>query len=118
MWKVTKQFSFEAAHSLPHLPATHKCHHLHGHSYGVTVVCEGDLDPEKSWVVDYADISAIMQPIIQSLDHQNLNDVLGIATTAENLAFWIFMKLRDSLPSLSEVHVQETKNTNVVYRPR
>lgn len=115
MWKVSKQFSFEAAHSLPHLPEGHKCRNLHGHSYGVTVVCEGWLDPEKAWVVDYADISAAMQPIIQALDHKNVNDVILITSTSENLAFWIFSQLRGKLTGLKEIQVQETRKTNVVY---
>jgi hypothetical protein len=28
MIEVSKDFEFEAAHSLPHLPHTHKCHRL------------------------------------------------------------------------------------------
>lgn len=118
MWTVTKEFSFEAAHSLPHLPATHKCHRLHGHSYRVVIVCRGDLQPDYSWVVDYAEISDVMVPIVLQLDHQNLNDILGIHTTAENLAYWIYRKLMAALPTLYAVHVMETANTNVIYCPR
>ena len=118
MWTVTKEFSFEAAHSLPHLPESHKCHRTHGHSYRVVVVCKGDLIPDFSWVVDYADIAAATQPIIDSLDHRNINDILGMHTTAENLAYWFYRKLMKELPSLHAIHVMETANTNVIYCPR
>jgi len=118
MWTVTKEFSFEAAHSLPHLSPEHKCHHLHGHSYKVVIRCAGDLQPGLSWVVDYAEISRQMEPIIASLDHKNVNDVILIASTAENLAYWIWSKLHESLPSLSAVEVKETEKTSVVYQPR
>ena len=45
---VSKRFSFEAAHSLPHLPAGHKCRNLHGHSYVVEVLITGPLDERDS----------------------------------------------------------------------
>lgn len=117
MWTVTKEFSFEAAHSLPHLPPDHKCRHLHGHSYKVVIECCGELDPRNSWVIDYAEIADAMQPIIASLDHKNLNDVLGGTTTAEMLAFQIYEKVKTKLPNLAAVHVKETENTSVTYRP-
>lgn len=117
MWKVTKQFRFEAAHSLPHLPATHKCHHLHGHSYAVSIECSGDLMPDKSWVIDYADIAAVMDPIISALDHKNVNDVINIASTAENLAYWIWTRIHEKIP-VTAVHVFETPTTCATYLPR
>ncbi len=118
MWTVSKEFHFDAAHSLPHLPASHKCHHLHGHTYKVVIHCRGDLIPEMSWVVDYADIKEAVQPLIDGLDHKNLNDVLVIATTAENLAYWIFRKVMVKLPSLYRVDVHETTGTCCAYCPK
>lgn len=118
MWEVSKIFRFEGAHSLPHLPEGHKCRNIHGHSYQVEVICSGDLIPDKSWVIDYADISKATLPIIERLDHQNINDVINITSTAENLAFWIFMKLMKEIPCLKEVRVYETPTTCCAYRPR
>lgn len=111
MWTVSKEFHFDAAHSLPHLPETHKCHHLHGHTYKVVVHCSGDLIPDKSWVVDYADIKSVVQPLVDVLDHKNLNDVLNVHTTAENIAFWFYWNLREKLACLSKVDVHETTGT-------
>lgn len=116
MWTVSKEFSFDAAHSLPHLPESHKCHHLHGHTYKVRIHCAGDLIPDKSWVVDYSDIKTAVQPVIDSLDHKNINDIMQIATTAENLAFWIYWKIRDKLP-VCQVDVHETTGTCCTYTP-
>lgn len=119
MWTVTKQFWFSAAHQLEYLPETHKCHRLHGHNYGVTILCRGDLEPSRSWVVDYAEISGAVEPSIQKLDHTNLNETLGISqTTAENVAFWFYRELMQKLPTLYSVHIQETPGTNVIYCPR
>ena len=42
---VFREFTFEAAHRLPHVPDGHKCGRLHGHSYRVEVHVRGDVDP-------------------------------------------------------------------------
>ena len=98
--KVFKDFTFEAAHSLPHLPETHKCHYTHGHSYRVRVQVEGEIR-ENFWVIDYDDISKAFQPIIdQYLDHKHLNDIPGLsASTSEMLALWIWSRLVAVLPT-------------------
>lgn len=116
LWTVSKEFSFEAAHSLPHLPVDHKCRNLHGHSYRVVLICEGNLQPGHSWVIDYADITTAAEPLFKKLDHQNLNNILTVPTTAENLAQWIHDRLRIPLPLLTAVEVKETDKTSVVYR--
>ena len=107
---VSKRFTFEAAHSLPYLPVGHKCRNVHGHSYVVEVFCTGPLD-ERGFVVDFAEISEAMHPVVERLDHQFLNDVLPIMTTAENLGAWIISQLAPALPTLSHVHVHETART-------
>ena len=112
---VSKRFSFEAAHSLPQLPVGHKCRNVHGHSYVVEIHVAGPLD-SRGFVVDYADLSLAMAPIIAALDHQNINDVLPCSTTAENLGAWIMAQLDKSSglkPRVSRVDVYETAKTCV-----
>ena len=111
-YTITKQFRFEAAHSLPHLPETHQCHRCHGHSYEVIIGVCGPLVNE--WVQDYADISGAVKPLIDLLDHRNLNDILPCVTTAENLALWLWQKLTPALPLLSLIEVRETPTSNVI----
>ena len=72
--------------------------------------------PDKSWVVDYADIKTAVQPLVDKLDHKNINDVLMIPTTAENLAFWFWDNLRNIIP-VSQVDVHETTGTCCTYKP-
>ena len=115
--EVTKSFRFEAAHSLPLLPDGHKCKRLHGHSYEVIVGCKGPLEPTLQWVVDYARISMCMKPLIDMVDHHNLNEVMDTdATTAEALALWFWERLAISLPWLSVIEVRETPTSNVILR--
>jgi len=111
-YEITKSFRFEAAHSLYHLPESHQCHRLHGHSYEIIVGVSGSVI--KEWVQDYAEISVVVMPIIQSLDHRNLNEILPCATTAENLASWIWKKIVNDLPLLSRIEVRETPTSNVI----
>jgi 6-pyruvoyltetrahydropterin/6-carboxytetrahydropterin synthase len=33
--EIFEEYTFEAAHRLPNVPAGHKCERLHGHSYRV-----------------------------------------------------------------------------------
>lgn len=109
---ISKQFHMNCAHSLPHLPEGHKCRELHGHTYGITIHCTGELEGE--WLIDYADISAAWAPLFVQLDHKNLNNVLSCATTAENLAVWLSIKLKPVLPLLSRIEIQETESSNVI----
>ena len=109
---VSKTFAFEAAHSLPGLPEGHKCRNLHGHSYVFEVFCTGPLD-ERGFVIDYAEISAAVDPLVAMLDHKNINEVLFIPTTAENLGAWLFDRIAKALPLLDRVCVYETAKTCV-----
>lgn len=112
-FKLWKDFTFEAAHKLTKVPEGHQCGNIHGHSYRVRIHCEGTLDAQMEWVVDYAEISRAVRPIIESLDHTFLNDILPVETTAENLAWWIAETASPDLPHLSAVEVFETPTTSV-----
>jgi len=115
--KIEHEFTFEAAHRLQLLPEAHKCHNLHGHNYKVVVVVDGPLEPMIGWVQDYAVIEGAFDAVIKSqVDHKYLNDVLDCHTTAENLAIWIYNRLKIALPWLSEIRVHETPPTCVIYR--
>lgn len=115
--ELRKTFQFEAAHRLPRLPRTHKCWRLHGHSFKVDVVVAGECDPRLGWLVDYADIAAAFKPIWEKLDHRYLNEIPGLENpTSENLAAWIWKRLKPRLPLLTEIVVAETCTARCVYR--
>jgi len=115
--ELRKTFQFEAAHLLPHLPEDHKCRRLHGHSFMVDVVVEGECDPKLGWVMDYADIKQAFDPYWKQLDHYYLNEVPGLENpTSENVAIWIWDRLKPALPLLTEVVVAETCTARAVYR--
>lgn len=115
--RLYKDFSFEAAHRLPNVPADHKCARLHGHSFHVRVTVEGPVGETSGWVVDFAELKVAFKPIHDRLDHRYLNEIDGLENpTSEVLAQWIWRELRPSLPLLVEIEVRETCSTGCVYR--
>ena len=113
-FKLWKDFSFEAAHQLTKVPVGHQCGRLHGHSYKLRVHCQGKLDPDRDWVVDYADIANVVRPIVNKLDHTFLNDNFDFETTAENLVWWFGCELSKKLPQIYAVELFETPTTSVI----
>jgi 6-pyruvoyltetrahydropterin/6-carboxytetrahydropterin synthase len=115
--EIFREFNFEAAHLLPHVPEGHKCSRLHGHSYRVLVHVEGIVDPDLGWVMDFGCIKSAFKPIEERLDHYYLNDVPGLENpTSEILARWIWDEMARSLPGLSAITVRETCTSGATYR--
>ena len=117
--KIVQAFSFEAAHSLPNVPPGHRCQRLHGHSYRVELKLEGPLDAKTGFVTDFFDIEKAFAPLLARLDHQCLNEVEGLDNpTAENIAVWIWRRIKPTLPQLNAVTVRETQDCWAEYDGR
>lgn len=115
--RLSKTFDFEAAHDLPTFPDGHKCRRLHGHSFKIDVVVEGDVEPAKGYLLDYGDIKKAAEPVIDLLDHRYLNEIAGLENpTAENVSRWIWQRLKPALPMLAAVIVRETCTSACEYR--
>jgi len=113
---VFRVFQIEAAHKLPHVPAGHKCARIHGHSFRIEIHVSGSVGEHSGWVMDFADLRSAFQPLFERLDHHYLNDIEGLENpTSENLARWIWQRLKVGLPELSKVVVQETCNAGCIY---
>jgi len=117
--KIVQAFSFEAAHSLPNVPPGHRCRRLHGHSYRVELKLEGPVDPATGFVADFFEIEKAFAPLLARLDHQCLNEVEGLENpTAENIAVWIWQRIKPVLPDLCVVLVRETQDCWAEYEGR
>jgi 6-pyruvoyltetrahydropterin/6-carboxytetrahydropterin synthase len=107
--ELVKDFRFEAAHFLPNVPEGHKCRRIHGHSFHGEVAVRGPLDPVLGWVMDFADLKKIVDPIVHRLDHYLLNEIEGLENpTSEILAVWMWNQLAHELPMLYRVTIEET----------
>lgn len=109
---ITKEFTFEAAHHLPNHRG--KCRRPHGHSYRLQISLRGPImnapgESSDGMVMDFDDLKTIVNATILEqlsdavpvgkdaqavekggLDHNDLNALTGIRTTAENLVHWIW----------------------------
>jgi 6-pyruvoyltetrahydropterin/6-carboxytetrahydropterin synthase len=100
------RFTFEAAHFLPNLPVTHKCRHMHGHSFHIDIV---DSDPGET--------ADRLKDIYDTLDHGCLNDVAGLENpTSEIVSQWIWKRLAGSGATPTEIIVAETCTARCIYR--
>jgi 6-pyruvoyltetrahydropterin/6-carboxytetrahydropterin synthase len=116
-FELQRSYRFEAAHHLPNAAEAHPCRRLHGHSYRIEVTVTGHADAQRGWVIDFADIDAVVEPVCAQLDHQLLNDIAGLENpTSEVLARWLWERLAPSLPGLSSVRVAETLDSACTYR--
>lgn len=101
VYRVCKEWTFEAAHQLPLHDG--KCRELHGHSYRVRVTASGQrlisTGPKTGMVIDFGDLSAVWKEHLEPLlDHRFLNDTLPVpVTTAEHIAGWILIRFREQL---------------------
>lgn len=118
MYKISKQFSFSAAHSLHGLPDDHPCSRLHGHNYVVTVHLRAARLNETGFVKDYNELKMVKQYIDEQIDHRNLNDIMHpLNSSAENIAKMLFDVFKPKLPELYAVEVSETPKTSAIYEP-
>ncbi len=114
--ELHREFNIEAAHRLPNVPPDHKCARLHGHSFHVRVTLEGPVGRDTGWIMDFAEVKGVFQPVHDALDHRYLNEIQGLENpTSENLAIWIWDRLKPALPPLKAVEVSETCTTGVRY---
>jgi 6-pyruvoyl-tetrahydropterin synthase len=83
----------------------------------VELVCEGEVDPNTGWLVDFGEIKRVFAPFLEELDHRYLNEIEGLENpTAENLARWVWSRVKPVLPVLAQVNVAETCTSRCEYR--
>lgn len=113
---IYKQFSFDSAHFLPHVPEGHKCGNMHGHTYLLTVFIEGKPEEKSGWIIDYGDLKKVIKPIIDELDHHLLNEIPGLENpTSENLSIWLWNKIKPLVSGLKKIELKETPSSGVIY---
>ena len=116
--QIEKEFVFDSAHFLPLVAEDHKCRKLHGHTYRVTIAVSGEVN-SQGWIIDFAEISEVVKPILRSIDHTLLNSVAGLENpTAENIAVVIWNKIKKRIKAEQELQVvlYETPRNFVTYR--
>lgn len=113
---IFKEFSFDSAHFLPNVPDGHKCKEMHGHTYHLKVWIEGKTHPTLGWVMDFAYLKNIVQPVIDLVDHKCINSVEGLEnSTCELFAVWFWNQLKPKIDTLKKIELHETPTSGVIY---
>ena len=81
----------DCAHFLPGHP---KCGQIHGHTYKVEVIIEGENS--SGMVVDFNDLKSQTRAVLQQYDHRNWNDVLQFPSV-ENICELLSRQLRERI---------------------
>lgn len=130
--KVSRKAHFNAAHRLYRPDWAHekneavfgKCNnpHYHGHNYELIVSVTGEIDPETGYVIDMKVLKDLIRDEVENvLDHKNLNEQVDhfreVNPTAENIAVFIWEKLRPHIETSRELEVilYETPRNFVTY---
>lgn len=113
---IFKRFTIDVAHRLPCVPEGHKCMNMHGHTFAIEIRVTAPTQEEFGWVMDFGDLAAAFNPLRDQLDHRCLNEIEGLENpTSENLAKWIWRRLKPVLPILSRITIQESPDSGCVY---
>ena len=100
---VSREMSFAAARSLPHVLGGR----TRPHPYRVVLTVTGPLD-ERGLVVDFADLDRLAAPVLTQLDGADLVELLG-TPSAEVIALWLVDQLEPAVQGLVSVQVWETE---------
>jgi len=106
MFEISKQFHFEAAHTLQREVNVESSRRIHGHSYRAVITIRGSASPTSGMVIDLGLLGRVLEEARESLDHRFLDEIpdLGPATI-ENLSAWIWRRLEGSCSGLTQVTV-------------
>ncbi len=97
-FEVYVESNFSAAHWLKLYKG--KCENLHGHNWKIGVVVTSTELNKQQMVIDFVKLEKILNKILDSLDHKCLNNLSFFKTdqpTAENIAKYIYKKLKEKL---------------------
>ena len=111
MFELSKQFRFDAAHTLECEAHAEANRRIHGHSYRAEVTVRGEPDKKSGMLIDLGLFERALANTRDALDHRMLNDVkeLGPATL-ENLSAWIWRRLAPDIKGLAKVAVYRDGN--------
>lgn len=113
MYEISKQFRFDAAHTLHRVVQTESSRRIHGHSYRGEITLRGEPHPDSGMVVDLGLVEAALAAVRDDLDHRFLDEIADLGpATMENLCRWIWNRLKPVFPELCKVSVYRDSNSD------
>ncbi len=77
------------------IPGHETCGNMHGHTYKVEFIIEGEKK-ESGMVMDFYDMKSILRKVLSEYDHRCLNDIVEYPSV-ENICESVYNKLRDKI---------------------
>ena len=116
MYQLRVESTFSAAHNLRAYKG--KCEELHGHNWKVEIYLVQDELDKAGMVMDFKIIKMRLNQVLELLDHKYFNRIpyfRKVNPTSENIARYIFDKLKIKLPALKTVTVWENATCAATY---
>lgn len=119
MFEIVVRQHFNAAHALRGYPG--KCANIHGHNFWVESIIRGAELDALGILIDFKDVKAWLNEILDEFDHTLLNDHPAFAEvnpSSENIAKYIYERLapRVAPHELVQVKLEETDSYAAIYR--
>lgn len=130
---LEREYEMEVGHHLTAgVPDGHKCRRQHGHRYVLTVEVSGELDTD-GMLIEYADLDAVIKPLVAKVDHHDLNtlrercstaiaEAVSCNPTVERLVCWFVDRLalvasaRQAAPlTLQRVSIREDSRSKALW---
>ncbi len=119
MYKVAIITHFSAAHEIKGYKG--KCSNLHGHNWKIKVEVLANKTNEIGICIDFKELKAITNKVIEKFDHKYLNDLDSFKDnnpTAENISRYLYTKIKTILPEgikMDSVTTWETDKYSINY---
>jgi 6-pyruvoyltetrahydropterin/6-carboxytetrahydropterin synthase len=121
-FEVMIERNFSSAHQLRGYRG--KCENLHGHNYRVEIYARGRELDNIGLLVDFGELKAAADEVVQYLDHRNINELPPfdeeLNPSAENLARYILERVAaqvgDERVQVYKVRCFETPTSVATYQ--
>jgi 6-pyruvoyltetrahydropterin/6-carboxytetrahydropterin synthase len=116
MYSIKVEATFSSAHNLRGYKG--KCEELHGHNWKVEVTAQSRNLDKTGMVLDFKFLKDRLNVILEDLDHKYLNKVKPfdkINPTSENIARYIYDRLKPKIKNLKSVTVWENSSSSAAY---
>ncbi|MBN1257651.1 MAG: 6-carboxytetrahydropterin synthase QueD [Planctomycetes bacterium] len=121
MYELTIETDFAAAHRLNGYDGP--CENLHGHNWKVLVAVRSQVVNNLQMVMDFKDLKALVNPILDGFDHKYLNEIPPFDTenpTTERISRHLAELLAGKLPEgikVARIQVWESDRASAAYLP-
>lgn len=116
MFELRVEGDFSSAHNLRGYKG--KCEGLHGHNWKVEISLASNKLDRIGMVADFKYLKMILAAVLDNLDHEYLNEIpyfRKVNPTSENIAKYVFDKIRKRGLKVKSVTVWESENSSATY---